>query len=72
VVISSQYVCADGLLSSGVMSGWSFTNEAVWASNLVDPGTVDIKAEAVVLQGEDAIPVGVLRLSGTSPLYPHR
>jgi hypothetical protein len=52
------------------MKGWSFDNEAIWASNLVDPSTVDIKAEQVILLGEDAVPVGVVRLSSASPLFP--
>jgi hypothetical protein len=50
----------------------SFDNEAIWASNLVDPGTVNIRPDEVILLGEDAIPVGVRRLADNSPLYPRR
>jgi hypothetical protein len=70
--VSSDYVLADGLYPSGAMSGWSFDNADIWSSNLVDPSGVDIKAEEVILQGEDAIPVGIHRLSSASRLYPHR
>jgi hypothetical protein len=33
---------------------------------------VDIKPDQVILMGEDAIPVGVRRLTNNSPLYPRR
>jgi hypothetical protein len=32
----------------------------------------DLKAEEVIMLGEDAIPLGIQRLAYKSPLYPRR
>jgi hypothetical protein len=50
----------------------TFANESVWASNLIEPTSMKLKEEHVLLQGEAAVPTSVSRITSSSPLYPRR
>jgi hypothetical protein len=60
------------LLSDGLRIGAAFADEAAWASNLIEPGSMKLREEQVLLQGESALPASVSCLSTSSPLYPRR
>jgi hypothetical protein len=60
------------MLTNGTLKGCSFDNQASWAANVIDPSTTSLNAEEVMIQGEQAGPTYVQRLSSESPLYPHR
>ena len=59
-------------MSDGLREGAAFANESAWASNLVEPGSMRLRQEQVLLQGESALPASVSRLSTSSPLYPRK
>ena len=68
----SAILMGDGiLLADGLRTG-AFANEAAWASNMIEPSSMKLKDEQVILQGESALPTSVSRLSRSSPLYPKR
>ena len=39
---------------------------------MIDPASINANEEKVLVQGEEAIPSNVRRLTSASPLYPHR
>jgi hypothetical protein len=58
--------------SSGARESWTFANETAWGSNMIEPSSVSLSEEQVMLQGETALPSSVRRLGAASPLYPRR
>ena len=50
----------------------TYANESAWGSNLIEPSSMRLKEEQVLLQGESALPTSVSRLSQSSPLYPRK
>jgi subtilisin family serine protease len=70
--LGSGIVMSDGVPSSRARASLCFENEGVWASNMVDPASMQMDEEQVMIQGEEAMPIYVGRLSPTSPLYPRR
>ena len=69
---AQEVVKADGMLTNDNRSSWSFDNQSLWASNLIDPSSIAGGEGRVMIQGEEALPTGVRTLSSTSPLFPHR
>ncbi|HZB45310.1 MAG TPA: hypothetical protein VE360_08705, partial [Pyrinomonadaceae bacterium] len=70
--LGSQFAIADGASAAGRRTGWSFENEGTWSSCLIDPRSASTNEEQVMVQGENALPYGIRRLSATSSLYPRR
>jgi len=63
---------SDGVSATGVRDSTTYASEVTWASNLIDPTSVQFDDSQVILQGETAMPTSVSRISSTSPLYPRR
>jgi len=51
---------------------WTYACEATWGSNLVEPSSVRMSEEQVLLQGEAAVPASASRLAPASLLYPRK
>jgi len=63
---------ADGVNSSGVRESTTYACPSAWGSNMIEPSSVKMSEEQVLLQGESEMPTSVNRLSASSPLYPRR
>jgi hypothetical protein len=59
-------------MGDAVRQSAAFANETAWASNMIEPSSVILKEEQVLLQGESAMPASVSRIKSSSPLYPRR
>ncbi|HEX7317426.1 MAG TPA: S8 family peptidase [Pyrinomonadaceae bacterium] len=69
----SAILMGDGIvMTDGLRASAAFANEPAWASNLVEPSSMRLKEEQVLIQGEAALPTSVNRLATSSPLYPKR
>jgi serine protease AprX len=67
------HLMGDGhLMSDGTSASAAFANESAWASNMLEPSSMRLREEQVLLQGESALPTSVTRLVRSSPLYPRR
>jgi hypothetical protein len=63
---------ADSVNASGARTSTTYSASAAWGSNLIEPSSVQMSEEQVLLQGEAEMPTSVNRLSSSSPLYPRR
>jgi hypothetical protein len=55
-----------------VRDSTTYASEVTWASNMIDPCSVQFDDKQVILQGEAATPTFVGRITSASPLYPRR
>jgi hypothetical protein len=58
--------------ASGARMSWTYGCEASWGPNLVEPASMKMSEEQVMVQGEAARPASVKRLAATSSLYPRK
>ena len=70
--LGSGILMADGVDSSGARTSTTYASEVAWGSNMIEPSSVKMSEEQVLLQGESEMPTSVNRLSASSPLYPRQ
>jgi hypothetical protein len=71
-MMADGIMMADSVNASGARTSTTYTSAAAWGSNLIEPSSMKMNEEQVLLQGEAAMPSSVNRLSSSSPLYPRK